>query len=579
MRYIGLSCWILLLSASTAWAELRPEQVAIIAMADSPTSRDLASYYAKARSIPESHICLLPGKYGKDIRRQTWEDDMRPAIVGFLAEHGLTDQVRCLVTVWDVPLRISQIPSDAPVLSARKNHLKHARAEKLGQMANLLAILDTLGAGDSAARKPPFAADVPLQQVSDEFARSLSKAQQRVQSITSAEQKKKTESVLERIFAMAGGNNGISQMLAMQASATPLGPEQRVRQAFFAGRGQGLGLGLDALNSLPESVARDQRTLELLEATGGLFAALKWIDEQTPTLETNQSPASFDSELALALWYDHPVCGWLPNPWHYSNDANPMRRAKTLMVARLAAPTPEVVRRMIDDAVATEKTSLQGKVYLDAQGIKTGPGKAGRGSRKEYDQSLRDLASRLTRDTSLEVVLDDRSEVFAPGTCPNAALYCGWYSLGKYVDAFDWAPGAVGYHIASNEAFWLRNPNPSKDAGKKAWCPAMLEDGACATLGPVMEPYLLAFPLPDDFFPLLLTGKYTLAEVFYRTSPFNSWAIMLVGDPLYNPYKHQPALAEDKLPERLRGPLASAPEAAQPEPPSSERLTLPGANP
>ena len=50
----------------------------------------------------------------------------------------------------------------------------------------------------------------------------------------------------------------------------------------------------------------------------------------------------------------------------------------------------------------------------------------------------------------------------------------------------------------------------------------------------------------------MLTGKYTLVEAYYRTKPFNSWVMVLVGDPLYNPFKKNPALEEAGLPERLR---------------------------
>ena len=100
--------------------------------------------------------------------------------------------------------------------------------------------------------------------------------------------------------------------------------------------------------------------------------------------------------------------------------------------------------------------------------------------------------------------------------------------------------------MASSEATHLRTP------GNQVWCNAMLEDGVCATLGPVAEPYLVAFPLPDDFFSLFLTGRYTLVETFYRTKRFNSWQLVLVGDPLYNPFKNHPQLGEDDLPDRLK---------------------------
>ena len=62
-----------------------------------------------------------------------------------------------------------------------------------------------------------------------------------------------------------------------------------------------------------------------------------------------------------------------------------------------------------------------------------------------------------------------------------------------------------------------------------------------ATLGPVSEPYLIAFPLPDDFFPLLMTGKQSLLEVYFRTVPHLSWQMILIGDPLYTPFRKNPA--------------------------------------
>jgi uncharacterized protein (TIGR03790 family) len=228
------------------------------------------------------------------------------------------------------------------------------------------------------------------------------------------------------------------------------------------------------------------------------------------------------------------------------------------MVSRLAAPGVDRAMKLVDTALAVEKQGLQGKVYLDARGMEYSPqhDRYGSGTYGEYDQSLRDLAERLQRHTQLSVVLDNRPELFAVNACPEAALYCGWYSLGAYIDSFKWVPGAVGYHLASMEAETLTTP------GNRRWCPAMLERGVGATLGPVYEPFLLAFPLPDDFFSLLLTGRYTLVETYFRTNPYNSWNMTLVGDPLYNPFKARPQLTPDDLPERLR-PKPAADAAAK----------------
>src|SRR5947209_14622292 len=104
------------------------------------------------------------------------------------------------------------------------------------------------------------------------------------------------------------------------------------------------------------------------------------------------------------------------------------------------------------------------------------------------------MARLLEKEAKLPVTLDDKPALFPPKSCPDCALYCGWYSLANYVDAFTFAPGAVAYHIASSEAVSLRNPR------SKLWCVNLLQRGVVATLGPVTEPYTLGFPKPAEFF-------------------------------------------------------------------------------
>jgi uncharacterized protein (TIGR03790 family) len=101
------------------------------------------------------------------------------------------------------------------------------------------------------------------------------------------------------------------------------------------------------------------------------------------------------------------------------------------------------------------------------------------------------------------------------------------------VDAFKWQPGAVGYHIASSECTTL------KKSASQVWCKRMLEEGAAATIGPTSEPYLQAFPVPEIFFAALLDGRLTLAECYALSKPFLSWQMVLIGDPLYRPFKNR----------------------------------------
>lgn len=239
--------------------------------------------------------------------------------------------------------------------------------------------------------------------------------------------------------------------------------------------------------------------------------------------------AAVDSELALLLMPDYSFSGWQPNPEHIHNRGRKRKYfGQILMVSRLDASTPKLAEGLVHTAIEVEKTGLSGNFYLDARG------RTDKGPYGTFDEDIRE-AARILEKGSMPVILDNQPELFDPGEAPSAALYCGWYSLGKYRDAFDWSKGAVGYHVASSEAVSIRNKNA------KYWVKSMIERGVIATLGPVHEPYLSAFPLPSLFFQLLMSGQYSVVEVFTMTNPFLSWQMILIGDPLYNPFKKNPA--------------------------------------
>lgn len=237
-----------------------------------------------------------------------------------------------------------------------------------------------------------------------------------------------------------------------------------------------------------------------------------------------ETHASVDSELSLVLFDSYDLYRWLPN---MLKDDVRGSNSVTLMVSRLDGPDYDIIKGLVDKAITTEKKGLKGIAYIDSRGI------TDRNMYGHYDLSLRNLAAFTKSETEIPVIEERAAKLFAPGTCPQTAIYCGWYSLSKYVDAFDFVDGAIGYHIASFEAASLRDPNSSQ------WCPSMLTDGITATLGPVAEPYLHAFPEPRAFFPKLYEGN-CLVEAYYLTKPVNSWQMLLIGDPLYRPFKTFP---------------------------------------
>lgn len=243
--------------------------------------------------------------------------------------------------------------------------------------------------------------------------------------------------------------------------------------------------------------------------------------------------AAVDSELALVLQKEYILLGWLPNPLYRGYDGTPLQETAKgiLMTCRLDGPSAQIVRRVIDDSMNAERNGLTGKAYFDARWPY--PGDKPLGGYERYDRSIHRAAGHVRKSGAMAAILDEKPQLFQAGECPDAALYCGWYSLSKYVDAFQWVPGAVGYHIASGECVTL------KDRRSKAWCKVMLENGVAATIGPVGEPYVEAFPPPELFFSLLLEGRLTLVECFAKSNPYLSWKMILIGDPLYKPFKHR----------------------------------------
>jgi uncharacterized protein (TIGR03790 family) len=278
-------------------------------------------------------------------------------------------------------------------------------------------------------------------------------------------------------------------------------------------------------------------------------AKLRGLDQRQRTLTHAETEACVDSELMLLWWDRYPLYRWQVNTLYFQVPQQVRQgRPPVLMTCRLDGPSVELVKGLVDQAIEVEKQGLAGKVYVDARGIrynpKTEPDGFGYGG---YDESLREMARLLEKEAKLPVTLDDRPALFAPGSCPECALYCGWYSLANYVDCCKFVPGAVAYHIASAEAVSLRNPKA------KFWCKNLLDNGVIATLGPVAEPYTLGFPKPAEFFGFLVTGKYTLVECYSKTVVFSSWMTVLVGDPLYNPFARNPRLRPEQVLPSPRG--------------------------
>jgi uncharacterized protein (TIGR03790 family) len=246
--------------------------------------------------------------------------------------------------------------------------------------------------------------------------------------------------------------------------------------------------------------------------------------------------ASVDSELAALFAQLDETPSVIANPYYRRfTPALSLPPAITpLFVCRLDGPSDLIVRRMIDDSLATEKTGLWGWAYLDARGI-TDPAYV------EGDKWLTN-AARLMRRQGIPVISDYAPETWRDGfPVTDAAVYYGWYDgdvSGPFVQpGFRFVPGAVAVHLHSYSARTLRDP-------KVSWAAPLLADGATVTMGNVYEPYL-ALTVNFDVLQDRLMNGLTLAEAAYAATRGISWMNVVLGDPLYRPYASWTSLEPD----------------------------------
>ncbi len=235
--------------------------------------------------------------------------------------------------------------------------------------------------------------------------------------------------------------------------------------------------------------------------------------------------AAVDSELAALGAFGQDTFGILNNPYfrRFSPILDSSVTAALILVTRLDGPTPDIVRRMIDDSLLAERVGLYGWAYVDRRSTPEG-------GYREGDDWLRNAAGECWNQ-GIPVILDNMPATFPAGfAITDAALYYGWYDwqAGGAMASPQFVPGAVATHIHSFSAATVRDPNAH-------WVGPLLARGAAATMGNVYEPYLDLTPHLDVFNERLLQG-FTFAESAYMSLKVISWMTTVVGDPLYRPF-------------------------------------------
>lgn len=249
------------------------------------------------------------------------------------------------------------------------------------------------------------------------------------------------------------------------------------------------------------------------------------LDESNPRRiapQFNKNEAAVDAELSLLAQSGSEITGMISNPLFANEHPSSLDAEMVVKVSRLDGPTFENARRLVTSALEAESQGLLGRYYIDLKG-----------PHPDGDAWLESTFTQL-QDMGFDGDLDRQGGTFgAEARFDAPVFYFGWYAgnLNGPFAAADFAlpPGAIALHIHSFSAHTLRS------AGS-GWCGPLVARGVAATLGNVFEPYLQLSHRPNLLLRALSHGR-TLGDAAYYALPALSWQAVVIGDPLYRPFK------------------------------------------
>ncbi|NLF32245.1 MAG: TIGR03790 family protein [Planctomycetes bacterium] len=532
---------LLAVAAAPAWA-LEPAEIVVVVNSAQGESVALGRFYCAERGVPQDNIVALDLPTDATISADDYIERLRDPLRKAIADKGLSDRVRCLLTVRGVPYRLAagRPPREIEAILA---WCDQAVGNARRRVARNLMLLETVGAGIPAgvtAQADPE----DLQALFGTLPTSPSEAPEMADLIArfgpavrqkAAEVRDLPDPALRSVAArqLVGLYLDTFGLIAWPAAVEAVGADGPPVPADYLRRQDKATREVVRLMNIARPDGRIFGEVERhLQVRGGAEDVHRTLTEMAARTANRpgDSRAAVDSELSLLFWDDYVREGHVPNCLMWMHDAQRPQferlHGPVLMVSRLDGPTVASVMRMVRDAITAEGQGLGGTCYVDFA--------AAAAPVRAYEKAMAELVRLLQTSTSVPVVTDTSLAPFGPGKCPQAALYVGWQSADMYIESFDWQTGAVGYHVAPTEALDLRNGDSPR------WVPRMLASGVVATLGAADEPGTTAFPSPAAFYALLLTGRMTVAEAYWRTTPAASWRVMLLADPLYCPFRNAP---------------------------------------
>lgn len=484
-------CW----GGAVAWAGLAAADVAVVVNASSLNSRTLANHYVRLRGIPPTNVVVLEGVPSSEmISVEDFRQKILRPLLEELERRQLLGHLQCVAYSADFPTAID-IRQDL------------ANIKELHQIFTPVASINALTyfyaqvlAGDPnyIGLNANFYARRPIDTYfSNPGGQATQAAWKEIEAAIQGEDFPLAADLLEKLFEDHPHQFPLAYLAAAQAAQA--GDKPRALKLLGAAIAKGWNSRLYMKNDRRFDRIREQPQFQILELT---------LDE---TIKELQPASGFDARTA-----------WTPNGVPV---AQPQFGLRYLLSTVLG------VTRGAGSSLPTAIANLQRAATADA----THP-------RGTFYFTLTADVRTTTRQWGTIGAVDDLQKLGFGAEVISGVLPSGQadvLGLQFGTPSFDWVgagssfvPGAIADNLTSLGGVMTLGAGQTNLS-------ELLKAGAAVSSGTVAEPYALQEKFPHPNLYVLYARGVSAAEAFYLsvTGPYQ---LLIVGDPLCQPFSHAP---------------------------------------
>ena len=381
--YLRIALWLTVVGSLVRPAfALKPAEIVVIVNRNVPESVALGRFYCDKRKVPPANLVELDLPTTDWISQELYDSNLRDPLRAAIATGGLTDRVKCLLTVRGVPFRL-QAGAPVPEIQRMLTWYASAAAKAERRLARNLLLLTMVGTHFPPAATPStepeefdtlFTAtpEIPAQLPSIAMMKQRFSllARRKAAELDALDDPAKRAVAARQIVALFIDSFGLmgwaTSVDLVGVNGPPVPGAMKEQRAIIETK-------LFKLMNIKKPGAKTFAQIEqaYIDARGavGMHKAVTEMAQGTMN-RNNDARAAVDSELSLLFCQTYSREAWRTNSMRWQNflRKKELERAlggRPVMTARIDGPTVGSVMRMVLDSIAVEAEGLEGTLYVD----------------------------------------------------------------------------------------------------------------------------------------------------------------------------------------------------------------------